>query len=54
MTYLDRILEAHRAAAVADTRTAGERLAELDELLRTDLISREEYDATRARILDEL
>lgn len=42
------------AAAVADTRTAGERLAELDELLRADLISRDEYDVTRARILDEL
>ena len=41
-------------AAVADTRTAGERLAELDELLRQDLVSRDEYDATRARILDEL
>lgn len=40
--------------SVADTRTAGERLAELDELLGQDLISREEYDATRGRILGEI
>lgn len=32
-------------------RTPAERLAELDDLLRRDLVSREEYDATRARIL---
>lgn len=31
-----------------------DRLAELDDLLRRDLISREEYDATRARILGEI
>lgn len=41
-------------AAPADDRTPAERLAELDELLRKDLISRDEYDATRARILDEI
>lgn len=34
-----------------DDRPAADRLAELDELLRKDLISRDEYDATRARIL---
>ncbi|MBM7517892.1 hypothetical protein [Nocardioides nitrophenolicus] len=33
-------------------KTPAERLAELDDLLRRDLVSREEYDATRARILD--
>lgn len=40
--------------APADDRTAGERLAELDDLLRQDLLSREEYDAARARIIAEL
>lgn len=38
----------------ADERPAAERLAELDDLLRQDLVSRDEYDAARARILDEL
>jgi hypothetical protein len=38
----------------ADERPAADRLAELDDLLRRDLVSREEYDAARARILDEL
>lgn len=33
---------------------AADRLAELDDLMHRDLISREEYDATRARILDEI
>ena len=37
-----------------DERPAGERLAELDELLRKDLVSRDEYDAARARILGAL
>ena len=37
-----------------DERPAAERLAELDELLRKDLVSRDEYDATRARILGAL
>ncbi len=32
-------------------KTPAERLAELDDLLERDLISRDEYDATRARIL---
>lgn len=41
-------------AAPVDNRTAGERLAELDDLLRRDLVSRDEYDATRARIIAEL
>lgn len=41
-------------AAPADSRTPAERLAELDELLRKDLISREEYDTTRARILEDI
>ncbi|MFW6869023.1 hypothetical protein ACOACQ_16650 [Nocardioides sp. CPCC 206347] len=41
-------------AAPRDTRTAGERLAELDDLLRRDLVSRDEYDASRARIIAEL
>lgn len=40
--------------APADHRTAGERLAELDDLLRQDLLSRDEYDAARARIIAEL
>ncbi|WGY01856.1 SHOCT domain-containing protein [Nocardioides sp. QY071] len=34
-----------------DQKTPAERLAELDDLLKRDLVSREEYDATRARIL---
>lgn len=38
----------------ADGRPAAERLAELDDLLQRDLISREEYDDTRARILGGL
>lgn len=45
------------AAVVAppvDQRPVAERLAELDDLLRRDLLSREEYDATRARILGQL
>lgn len=37
-----------------DQRPTAERLAELDELLRKDLVSREEYDAARARILGAL
>lgn len=37
-----------------DERPAAERLAELDELLRKDLVSRDEYDAARARILGAL
>ena len=42
-----------RAAFTAPTgqRSAAERLAELDQLLKQDLISRDEYDASRARIL---
>jgi len=40
--------------APAEERSPAERLAELDDLLRRDLVSREEYDATRARILDEI
>jgi hypothetical protein len=36
----------------AAEKTPAERLAELDDLLKRDLVSREEYDATRARILD--
>ncbi|TNM42014.1 SHOCT domain-containing protein [Nocardioides albidus] len=44
----------HLAAtsAPAETRSPAERLAELDDLLRQDLVSREEYDEARARILD--
>jgi hypothetical protein len=38
----------------AEERPAADRLAELDDLLRRDLVSRDEYDAARARILDEL
>lgn len=34
--------------------SAAERLGELDDLLRQDLISRDEYDATRTRILDDI
>ncbi|MEV5000195.1 hypothetical protein [Nocardioides sp. LML1-1-1.1] len=37
-----------------DERPAAERLAELDELLRKDLVSRDEYDDARARILGTL
>ena len=40
--------------AAADARPPAERLAELDDLLRHDLVSREEYDAARTRILDEI
>lgn len=38
----------------AAERPAAERLAELDDLLKRDLVSRDEYDAARARILDGL
>ncbi len=38
----------------ADERPVADRLAELDDLLERDLVSREEYDGARARILDEL
>lgn len=38
----------------ADERPVADRLAELDDLLKQDLVSRDEYDAARARILDEL
>ncbi|WP_157537099.1 SHOCT domain-containing protein [Nocardioides sp. Root190] len=41
-------------APPADQRSSAERLAELDDLLHRDLLSREEYDETRARILDGL
>lgn len=37
-----------------DQRPIEQRLAELDGLLRRDLIAREEYDAQRARILGQL
>lgn len=40
--------------APPETASAADRLAELDDLLRRDLVSREEYDATRARILGGL
>jgi hypothetical protein len=36
------------------TGTPAERMAELDELMKRDLISTEEYDASRKRILGEL
>ncbi|GAA3550609.1 hypothetical protein GCM10022263_41960 [Nocardioides daeguensis] len=36
----------------AAAKTPAERLAELDDLLAKDLVTRDEYDATRARILD--
>lgn len=39
---------------VADERPAADRLAELDDLFRRDLLSREEYDEARSRILGEL
>ncbi|MEZ0577466.1 SHOCT domain-containing protein [Nocardioides sp. MH1] len=41
-------------AAAPDQRPVEERLAELDGLLQRDLIGREEYDAARARILDQI
>lgn len=41
-------------APVGDQRPREERLAELDGLLARDLVSREEYDAARARILGEI
>ncbi|GAA4818175.1 SHOCT domain-containing protein [Nocardioides caeni] len=47
-----RLRGASPAAAVEES--PAERLAELDDLLGKDLISRDEYDATRARILDEI
>lgn len=42
------------AVPTADQRPVAERLAELDGLFQQDLLSREEYDAARARILGEL
>ncbi|WP_157514929.1 SHOCT domain-containing protein [Nocardioides sp. J54] len=42
------------AGSAEPERPAAERLAELDDLLRRDLVSREEYDAARARILEDL
>ncbi len=42
------------SATPADSRPRADRLAELDDLLRRDLVTREEYDATRARIIAEL
>ncbi len=40
--------------ALADLRPSADRLAELDDLFRRDLLSREEYDEARSRILGEL
>ncbi|MCR1781230.1 SHOCT domain-containing protein [Nocardioides carbamazepini] len=40
-----------RPAAPTSGPTPADRLAELDDLLKRDLVSREEYDAARARIL---
>lgn len=42
------------SVAPPEERPRAERLAELDSLLQRDLVSREEYDAARARILGEL
>ncbi|WP_188111319.1 SHOCT domain-containing protein [Nocardioides antri] len=42
------------SAVPADQRPIADRLAELDSLFQRDLLSREEYDAARARILGEL
>lgn len=42
------------AVPAPDGRTRADRLAELDSLLQRDLVSREEYDAARARILGEI
>lgn len=42
------------AAPAPDERPRADRLAELDSLLQRDLVSREEYDAARARILGEI
>jgi hypothetical protein len=47
------LLAAPWSGSVVERPTA-DRLAELDDLLRRDLLSREEYDATRARILGGL
>jgi len=41
-------------APQTDQRPVAERLAELDGLFQRDLLSREEYDAARARILGQL
>jgi hypothetical protein len=46
--------EVRPVAPPAATESPAERLAELDGLLAKDLISRDEYDATRRRILDEI
>ncbi|GAA3664733.1 hypothetical protein GCM10022237_26000 [Nocardioides ginsengisoli] len=40
--------------AAVPAESPADRLAELDGLLAKDLISRDEYDATRRRILDEI
>ncbi|GAA5141350.1 hypothetical protein GCM10023340_02930 [Nocardioides marinquilinus] len=48
---------ARRAAdgsGAAPARPRAERLAELDDLMHRDLLTREEYDAARARILAEI
>lgn len=42
------------AVASSGPRSRADRLAELDDLFRRDLLTREEYDAARARILGEL
>lgn len=42
------------AAPALDTRPVDQRLAELDDLMQRDLLSREEYDAARARILGQI
>lgn len=41
-------------APSADNRPVEERLAELDGLMQRDLLTREEYDAARARILGQI
>lgn len=42
------------AGAGPERGSQAERLAELDDLMRKDLLSTEEYDASRRRILDEI
>ncbi|WP_183094399.1 SHOCT domain-containing protein [Nocardioides stalactiti] len=48
------LVAAFAPPVAGDPRPRAERLAELDDLLQKDLIAREEYDATRARILGEI
>ncbi len=55
-TYVQQIAQVNAAPAVAapQDRSPTERLAELDDLLKRDLIGPEEYDEARRRIIDAI